>query len=154
MIGLYRGRSFLSRAIQWRTWSVYSHAAWIDDDGSVYEAWYPHGVRHLANVNVGHSPGTVVDVFNVGLVTTQKIALRKWFTSQLGKPYDRWAIVGFISRRAMADPAAWVCSELIYQGFLEVGIELLGGNTPAYKVSPGRLALSPFLTKDLTLVTQ
>ena len=154
MIALYRGRSWLSRAIRWRTWSVYSHAAWIDDDdGSLYEAWYPQGVRHLPDINVGHTPGTVVDLFGVVLTPEQKNGLRKWLTSQLGKPYDLWAILGFIWRLDIQDDSKWVCSELLYQGLLENGVELLASDTPASRVSPGVFALSPFLSKKATVVT-
>ena len=155
MIGLYRGRSFISRVIQWRTWSVYSHASWIDDDnGSVYESWQPQGVRHMADIHIGHSSGTVIDMFAVDLTGEQKDGLRAWFTSHLGKPYDMWAILGFIWRKKLDDDSAWICSELIYQGFKINGIELLGSNTPAYKVSPGILSLSPLMTYVETKITQ
>ena len=154
MIALYSGISLLSRAIRWRTWSCYSHCAWLDGDGSVFEAWHPHGVRHVANVNIGHTPGTVIDVFDVELTDDQKDGLRAWLTSQLGKPYDLNAILGFIWRRKLEDDSAWVCSELIYQGFREVGIDLLASDVPAWKVSPGVLAMGPFLTKTGTLVTR
>ena len=39
MIALYKGTSALSRIIRWRTWSDYTHAAWVFQDGSVIEEW-------------------------------------------------------------------------------------------------------------------
>jgi uncharacterized protein YycO len=33
--------------------------------------------------------------------------------SQIGKPYDRMAILGFIVGRDWMDPGAWICSELL-----------------------------------------
>lgn len=154
MIGLYRGRSFTSRIIQWRTWSVYSHASWIDDDdGSVYESWQPEGVRHMANINVGHKSGTVIDIFDVAITDEQRDGLIEWFTSQLGKPYDMWAILGFICRKQIEDKSAWICSEYIYQGLKLQEVYLFSKNTPAYKVSPGFLPWSPLLTYSDTVVT-
>ncbi len=154
MIGLYRGKSLISRAIQWRTWSVYSHAAWIDPaNESVYEAWFPEGVRHVSDIHTGHTPGTTVDIYNVeGLTQDHMAAVRRWLTTQLGKPYDRWAILGFLVRRDLADESAWVCSELVYQAFAYAGLPLLAPGTKADRVSPGVLSLSPLLRWQCTKV--
>ena len=32
--------------------------------------------------------------------------------SQVGKPYDKWDIAGFVFGRDWRDPQAWICSEL------------------------------------------
>lgn len=158
MIGLYKGQSARSRLIKFRTWCDYSHASWIDDaDMSVHEAWTPGGVRHNRNTNIGHTPGTVIDLFSVkGLTVGEQDGLREFYSSQRGKPYDWRGVLMFVSRRDPANESAeqekWFCSELVFAGFLYIKRPLLA-RIPAYKVYPGMLAYSPLLISAGSIVT-
>lgn len=146
MIGLYRGTSLLSRMIRLRTWSEYSHAAWIEQTGSVVEAWKRKGVRYSSDVNTGHTPGTVIDLFDVPLTQEQMDVVRKFLAHQVGKKYDWRGVLHFITKRHeySRDQERWFCSELIFSAFKAAGVELLSRVEP-WKVSPAMLAMSPLL---------
>ncbi|HBA86323.1 MAG TPA: hypothetical protein DCZ95_19760 [Verrucomicrobia bacterium] len=144
MIALYKGKSTLSRAIRWRTWSEYSHAAWVLDDGSVIEAW-KGGVRHVRNMATQHTPGTDVDLFTLNLTVAQKWAIQDFLIRQVGKPYDYGAILGFMTRAKSENSEKWFCSELIFAACQSAGVELLK-RIPAWKVSPGLLSVSACLS--------
>lgn len=143
MIALYKGTSALSRAIRWRTWSDYSHAAWVCEDGSVIEAW-KGGVRHVADQQKQHTPGTAVDLFTVAMTDEQKWAAQEFLIHQIGKPYDYGGILGFMTRAKSEHPEKWFCSELVFAACLSAGVELLR-RIPAWKVYPGMLSLSAVL---------
>lgn len=151
-IALYRGRSLLSRVIRWRTWSVYSHAAWLCASGTVIEAWTKGGVRHVANLSVAHTPGTIVDLYEI-TAEVDYAAAELFLKRQLGKPYDFLGILGFILRRRCQEESRWFCSELVFSAVLAGGLRLLNTLDP-WQVSPGELATSPFLTKVGTFTTE
>lgn len=154
MLGFYCGRSLVSRAIRWRTWSKYSHVSWIDSkDMSVYEAWYPEGVRQNPNINFGHTPGTRIDLFSIkGMTDEHRDSLRSWLRTQIGKPYDLWAILGFVLRRELQDEDAWICSELIFRGMQLSGIDLLSRRITPSRVSPELLSTSVILKRSFSVV--
>lgn len=149
MIGLYRGTSLLSRAIQWRTWSCYSHASWICRDRQhCYEAW-KEGVTY-GRIDAHHKPGTVIDLFEVDLPRKYHYAeaefyreVEKHLATQLGKKYDIRGLLSFVSRREKQNQDRWFCSELVFWALEQAGALLL--RAPAYKVAPGTLSLSPLL---------
>ena len=144
MIALYKGTSALSRAIRWRTWSEYSHAAWVCDDGSVIEAWRG-GVRHVPSIHAQHTQGTEIDLFAVEMTTEKKWAVQEFLIRQIGKPYDYGAILGFMTRAKSENPEKWFCSELIFAACQSAGVALLK-RIPTWQVSPGLLSISPLLT--------
>lgn len=137
VIALYEGTSILSLIIRFRCWSRYSHAAWLCSDGSVIEAWQRGGVRHVASVSSQHTPGTVVRIYDVPGV--DRVAVESFLTSQIGKPYDFFAILGFVFRRPFPHlRPKWFCSELVSTACDKGGVRLL--NKPAWKTSPGDIA--------------
>ena len=144
MIALYRGRSWISRLIRWRTWSPYSHAAWLCRDGTVIEAW-PGGVQWVSGLLTQHKERTVVEVYEiVGLTEEQRTRIETFLVDQIGKPYDYLAILGFMLRKPLQKPSRWFCSELIFSACQSAGVNLLA-RIPPWKVSPDMLALSPQL---------
>ena len=144
MIALYKGTSFISRIIRWRTWSDYSHAVWVCRDGTVIEAWVG-GVRRVPGLLSQHREKTVVELYAIaGLNEEQRDRIETFLVAQLGKPYDYAAILGFALRKDTQNPAKWFCSELIFAACLFAGIYLLA-RIPPWKVSPDLLALSPLL---------
>ncbi len=143
MIALYKGTSALSRLIRWRTWSDYSHAAWVFPDGSVIEAW-KGGVTHAPTILSGHAPDTEVHLFMLDLTIEQRWAIQDFLIAQIGKPYDYAGIVGFLAAAKTENPDRWFCSELIFAACKKASVDLLK-RIPAWKVSPGLLAYSPLL---------
>jgi uncharacterized protein YycO len=146
MIALFKGTSLLSRYIRVKTWSEYSHAAWVDEgNGEMWEAW-KGGVTCSVNLDARHAPGTRIDLFHVDGVTAEHTAtIRAYMEAQEGKPYDWPGLFGFVTRRCQApgeDQERWFCSELVYAAHLAAEIALLR-NIPAWKVSPALLSYSP-----------
>ena len=84
-IGCYRGKSAISRAIQFRSWSAYSHAAAIYGDGSVVEAWHKGGVVYRDNYDEGHANGTVIDLFHYDITATERRRFDEFLEEQIGK---------------------------------------------------------------------
>ena len=140
----YKGRSPISKAIQWQTRSVYSHSALMLPDDSIIEAWHVGGVRHEPHPLTGHEPGTRIEVYVVDTTPTQDYQIERFVKSQVGKGYDFRAIARFLTREKGDNPERWFCSELVFAGFQHVGINLLE-RIEAWKVSPALIALSPYL---------
>jgi hypothetical protein len=155
MIALYKGRSLISRIIRCVNWSDYSHAAWVDTvNNYVIEAW-SGGVRKADSLHTNHTPGTIVDVFDVDVTVAQREAIAQFMLLQVGKRYDYRGIVHFITRRSesAAGQDRWFCSELVLAAYRAAGIDLLS-RIPAYKVFPGMLAYSPLLDPVGTITTR
>jgi uncharacterized protein YycO len=154
-VAAYRGRSLLSRLIQWRTWSGVSHVACIKGDGQVVEAWGgsgPRGVRHFDSWHRGHTPGTNIDLFLFrGLSDGQAREFWDFQMSKVGAKYDYLGVLGFVARRsALQCPFKWFCSELVHAASVAAQAPLLVG-TPSYKVSPGDIVKSPVLEYAYTV---
>jgi uncharacterized protein YycO len=136
----FRGRGLISSLIRWQTRGEYSHVGLLLPDGSVIEAWQGSGVRKT----------TLKDWKGVDAFTVEGASYSQWesaisfATAQVGKGYDYWGIVRFISRGNMPDNDKWFCSELVFDAFAAAGIPLLA-RTHGWAVSPGVLALSPLL---------
>jgi len=155
MIALYKGKSIVSRLIRWRTWSEYSHAAWVCEDGTILDAWQKGGVRHVANISVGHKPGTPVEFFTLYLTPMQRGMIECFLKRQVGKKYDWHGVLKFISRRkTTADQQKkWFCSELISAAFNHARRPLLV-RIRDEQVSPGLLAISPLLKRKSIVYTR
>ena len=148
LVALYRGTSVVSRLIRWRTWSDYSHAAWVCEDGTVLDAWQKGGVRHVANISIGHKPGTPVEFFQADLTPREIGRIKAFLRKQVGKKYDWHGVLKFISRRrTTADQQKkWFCSELISAAFAYADCRLLV-RIRDEQVSPGLLSFSPLLKR-------
>ena len=147
---LYRGRSLISRLIQFQTRSDYSHVALMMDDCSVYEAWHVGGVRHLRSPFDGHSSGTYIDIFRITDLRDCDVDQVEFFLSkQLGKKYDFASVVRFITRREAPADDKWFCSELVLAALKRGGVELL--RLPPSEASPRDVSISPLLQYDKTI---
>ena len=153
MIGLYKGKSLLSRAIQWQTRSEYSHASWIFDNQCVIEAWQG-GVRKTPHFCCGHTPGTVIELWDFvdPLTETERAQIARFLLAQVGHPYDYFGVLKFVSRRRARSDEAWFCSELVFEACLSAGRRLLNG-VESWQVYPGMLPMSPMLRKVDQVVT-
>lgn len=157
MIGLYYGTSLLSRVIEFRTWSAYSHASWIDENDPNWptiEAW-SGGVSEWGSVHDNHAAGTRIDLFVVRLTSGERQGLEAFLRSQFGKLYDFWGLLNFLTRRPERpqDQEKWFCSELVFAAFEEVKRPLLA-RIQRWKVSPGLLSYSPLLEAHGGMVTK
>jgi uncharacterized protein YycO len=140
---LFKGRGIISTLIRWQTRSPYSHAAILLADGSIVESWQGKGVRGTElhdwkNVDVFYVPSaTNAQWFNVVL----------FMLNRIGKGYDYWGVLRFITRTNMPPNDKWFCSEIVFEAFQEAGINLLERIDP-WEVSPGLLSLSPLLVPE------
>ena len=154
-IALYQGTSWISRAIRWQTRSLYSHAAFLADDGSVIEAWQPC-VRMVSSLSEQHNPGTVVDIFEFIDPLTDEQDQKLWERAleDRGIPYDYVAILRFISRRPEDDRAneKLFCSEQVFSRCQMVGRQLLARTEP-WRVPPDWISRSPLLRLAGSVVT-
>lgn len=158
----YKGKSFISKLIEWQTRSPYSHiamrfteAVWVKhgeaekyiNAGNVIEAW-TGSVRLVDNISSQHTPFTPVDVFEFvpALTRKEESVMASFLVRQLGKPYDYVAICRFITREPVNHwvKDKWFCSELIFEAALTAGRHLLE-RVAAWQVSPRDLVLSPGL---------
>jgi uncharacterized protein YycO len=138
---LFKGKGVISRSIRWQTDGVYSHAAILLDDGkTIVEAWHTGtGVRKKILKD-----WTNIDVYEIPCITqAQKVKVELFLNSQLGKGYDYWGILRFLTRRDRNNPEKWFCSELVVAALWQAGIELFAPFVPAYKVSPELISYSP-----------
>lgn len=110
----YLPGSLLIRAF---TWSRWSHCAIIDGD-DVIESKIPQGVirRPLREFIKNCSEYKIV-TFQV----ESRDAVIKAANSQLGKPYDYFAVIGMVFRRDWQDKNRWFCSEFVVYALSEGG---------------------------------
>lgn len=165
----HRGRGLIAWLIRWQTRSPYSHVSIILPDGTVVESREPEslwgivklmltgkggGVRRLAGIQHAIKPGEYADLFfPPPMDDSTTAALADWYLSQVGKPYDIWMVLRFLSRRqeTRASTGKWFCSEFWFAGFLRFGIRLLALTEP-WEVSPGGGARSPLLRPHRRIV--
>jgi hypothetical protein len=141
----YRGKSIYSRFIKLKTRSNISHVALELSSGEVIEAKVIAGVVLVKNFSTTHKPGTPVEVYEVPGVGAQEEAIMEAYArKQIGKKYDKRAILGFMFYKKQKPNDKWMCSEITFQTFLEGGIALLK-RVQAAHVSPDDVRRSPLL---------
>ncbi len=138
---LFRGKGIISALIRWQTRGEYSHAALLLPDGRIVESWQGDGVRIK----------TLTDWKNIDRLHIPVMSDSQWADAiafalaEVGRGYDYWAIIRFISRRRMPENDKWFCSELVFAALAHVGVKLFERIEP-WAVSPGLLAISPMLS--------
>jgi len=113
----YKGKSFISKIIKWRTFSIYSHVS-IEIDGDVWEAWEgssASGVVKSSNPSYYHTPLTEFDTIIVPMKNVKE--WKTFLDLQIGKKYDYKAIFSFLRNRNKQDNSKWFCSELAHTYF-------------------------------------
>ena len=113
---LVRGDSWSSGEIAYFGGGDFSHIDFIDTDGSCI------GARSdkigIIQPGVQRRPASYEKwklrvVFTLTTATlAQESAFRSFIYAQLGKPYDKLAIWGFILGRSWEETDRWICSEL------------------------------------------
>jgi hypothetical protein len=79
-------------------------------------------------------------VLSLATGPVRQAAFHGFLRQQLGKPYDKTAIVGFIVNRNWREDDSWYCSELITAALEAASIVPSLVSTPA-KISPNALSL-------------
>lgn len=145
LIALYRGTSWVSKAIRWQTFSDYSHAAIWLPDGQVIEAWHKGGVAVHDSLGAVHKPGTEVDLFRVEGVWWEKAIASAMM--HVGQGYSFSNIFRLALRWGEPEcrhPEKLICSQLVFMAVQDGGVNLLTRICPS-RVSPRDIGISPRL---------
>jgi hypothetical protein len=143
---LFRGRGIISSLIRWQTRGTYSHAAFLLRDGRIVEAWQGRGV-HVRELDSFDG----IARFSIPEMTDEQwdVALG-YALSQVGKGYDYWGVLRFLSRRMQPENDRWFCSELVVESLNQAGVYPFKRTRPS-EVSPGLLSISPILKPEADL---
>lgn len=113
----YRGLSFISKIIKWRTRGIYSHVA-IEIDNNVYEAWEKYGVVKASSTLENHTHKTPIDTIEINTKEIVAQNFKLFLEAQINKKYDWRAIISFIGSKNIQDKNRWFCSELANMFFV------------------------------------
>jgi uncharacterized protein YycO len=125
-----------SWAIRRYSHSEFSHVDLVLPNGQLLGARLEGGVR-IREAGYAAWSKTLV----VTLETERAGAVYDAAFTQLGKPYDRWAIAAFALGRDWRDDGAWYCSELIAWALEQAGFFPRPLWLPVAKITPGDLLL-------------
>ena len=182
-IALYQGKSTVSEMIRFITRSKYSHAAFVFDKaaqeaasrlkhhrdnatkllmdklhyyhfGAVVEAWQG-GVKNSAGLSTLHTPGTVVDIFELVTPMTEVAEERlvRFCADIIGWPYGYMNVLRFITKQPGSQDGSYFCSEAVFEGFRKCGQTLLK-SVQDWEVPPAWLAMSTELRLTKTIWTR
>lgn len=145
-IALFKSSGPIASLIKWQTDSKYSHAALLFDDEELGMKLLAESVAGKGVIARNFEKDEDVDLYNVFLSEEEGEAVAHYVASQIGKGYDYWGVLRFISRRRLPENDKWFCSELVFEAFKQAGINLLA-RVESWQVSPGLLSYSPGLSK-------
>lgn len=153
---LYRGSGFVSRLIEWKTQSPYSHVALVVEPaiylGIESNTGHQAGVRAF---DLRKLDGRAVDVFRLNdlrAVNVEKVI--SFLVDCLGAPYDGWGVLWLgvlkvFNRREQANrfqkDKDYFCSELVYATFMAGGLDIVPQVPEADVTSPADISRSPLL---------
>ena len=113
-----RGPDLSSELIEWFSHAAhYSHVDTIMPDGALLGArsdvigGKPSGVQIRPPDYLGTEPVFRIDLENANEL--ESAAYYDFVKAQVGKPYDKLGIVGFLVGRDWREPSSWFCSELV-----------------------------------------
>ncbi len=141
------GHDWSSRAISWFSAGHLSHVDTVLHGGRLLGARsdvvksragpIPSGVR-IRPADYEDFASRVV--FELYCTVPQKMRYLTFLQEQIGAPYDKLGIAGFVTGRDWRDESAWFCSELVTRG-LEVARITPTLYIPAFKVTPVACAM-------------
>lgn len=79
-------------------------------------------------------------VISLDSTEAEELAFYRFLNDQLGKPYDKVGILGFVGNRSWHEEDSWFCSELVAAALEEAGV-LPKLFVPANKITPNELAV-------------
>lgn len=135
-------RSPVSAVIRYATWSKYSHVELLTPDNTLLGA--DALARKVIEIPVEErlkkvSKFVVMDSIHIDSFDVTNIA-----RTQLGKPYDWGALLGWGFKRDWQEDDRWMCSELIAWVAETNGTPLLNADG-FHRITPRDLLLSPYL---------
>ncbi len=137
-----RERGFISSLIAWFSAGHVSHVDVVLAGGKLLGAradrvgGVPPGVQIRPH---GYIDPVLIVEMDLLVSPEQEAVFYRFLQAQVGKPYDRIAILGFIVGRNWRDDGAWFCSELVAAALENAGI-VPRLYTPANKLTPAALA--------------
>lgn len=128
-------RSPISWIVRKHEKSQFSHVSLVLPDGRLLGSVLFRGVCIL--------PGKTYKIYKDFEVLASDDVL-KFAISQIGKPYDYKALLGFFLKSNWNDENAWTCSEFIAWSFMKAGYPLLN-TVDCHTISQRDILLSPKL---------
>lgn len=146
------GTAWYSKAIEWFTWSPYSHVA-IIVNGTAYEATTPK-VRSMPENEFWlryKDEDCVLLQFKQPLSLEQENALSLELRKHVGDAYCKTSLFRFVFRDNPDRPREdWVCSKYIFDCIARA-VLLLQERIPSFKIAPVHIVMSPLLEVKQTL---
>lgn len=122
----------VSSAVRLMTRSKWSHVAIVMDEHSIMDATGIHGVAIRSIRDIEH--------YDKAYAELDCETPKDWLMQQLGKPYDRWAILGlWFNHRDWREDDKWFCSELVAAAAEKGGLKMF--NEDASLVTPRDIAI-------------
>jgi uncharacterized protein YycO len=144
-IAFYKGHTIIDKIILFFSRGGYNHVSIVLDDGRIIEAYPFKGVRVRNDIFESMHPKTAIDIFEVYTTPEQDEIIKDFLMNQIGKKYDYHSVFGFVfytTEEGRRQSGRWMCSELVFAAFKQVGINLLE-RVDAWKVSPTILSFNP-----------
>jgi len=137
------GKSIFTKGISFITWGDYTHVEAVTDKGYLIGSDF-----HSSGVNVCSIQRRSKESKRMLLVRVKKVnsgLFIKYLKSQLGKPYDTLASLGYVFRKNWNNEDRWFCSELIAKASQVSGNPLIPEEP--FRATPRDLLLSDKLQK-------
>lgn len=119
--------------IRWLTGSQWSHCALVHGELAIEAAWPRVRKVPVETIMRQHTKSIVIDIPCKDDTAALYAAL-----SQVGKPYDLTALIGWLSGRDWQETDSWFCSELVAWAFEQAGSPLFRDGTMS-RVTPQNL---------------
>lgn len=141
------GKAWYSRAIQFRTWSEFSHVA-IGSDGTFWEATTPK-VRKLSFEDFWKEyeeiPCAVLRFKHAPFLLSEDLKLESFLDLHVGEKYDTVNLLRFLfADDKEKKDKRWICSEFIVAASRAIGQDIQS-RVDAYKMTPAEVYMSPVL---------
>jgi len=161
---MFKGQSWLSKIIKWRTQSAYSHAGivvWWNDRLMVLEAIGQGVLARPISYNLHHYTGDI-EYFRPAreIAPETRTNMAQFAQAQLGKKYASRRLIGFFFKLLFNRPmqsqdnaeaaGRYFCSEYVADIYAKNGFDLDIERSSGY-TSPDRLARAEGLTFVATL---
>jgi hypothetical protein len=130
--------------IAWFGHGPLSHVDAVMPDGNLLGSRSDHMGGRPPGVQIrppGYARFALTVCFEIETLPNREVAFWGFLDSQLGKPYDSRAILGFVSGRNWREQDSWICSELISAG-LETALIFHPLYLAASKIDPSNLAMA------------
>ena len=148
-VHLFRGTGIIGWLIRWQTWGKYAHVA-IEMDDVLYEAYegpFPKGSVTATDLSdewpSNRQKPSLTLIPEEELTSTELTSMKNFLEEAVGKKYDYWSILSFLSR---GKERSWTtdkyfCSELVCSVFKWINKPLFR-KVSCRKISPSDITYS------------